>query len=39
MFTETDQSSKVDVKSLFVTILWILDIEFREREFNPEKEV
>jgi serine/threonine protein kinase len=39
IFRETDQSSKVDVWSLFVTMLWILDIEFRKREFHSEKEV
>lgn len=39
MFRGTDQSSKVDVWSLFVTMLWILDIKFRERDFRSEKEV
>jgi len=39
MFRETDQSSKVDVWSLFVTMLWIFEAEFRERDFRSEKEV
>jgi hypothetical protein len=38
MFRETDQSSKVDVWSLFVTMLWILDIKFHKRDFRSKKE-